>query len=59
MILWLNFTKTGEANIELIWNYGLHDYQKDFNDALKQAQNADYIIVTAGIHEGNFRIVLR
>lgn len=45
----------GEANIELIWNYGLHDYQKDFNDALKQAQNADYIIVTAGIHEGEFQ----
>lgn len=45
----------GEANIELIWNYGLYDYQKDFNDALKQAQNADYIIVTAGIHEGEFQ----
>lgn len=45
----------GEANIELIWNYGLNDYQKDFNDALKQAQNADYIIVTAGIHEGEFQ----
>ncbi|OVE61867.1 beta-1,3-glucosyltransferase [Chryseobacterium mucoviscidosis] len=45
----------GEANIELIWNYGLHDYRKDFNDALKQAQNADYIIVTAGIHEGEFQ----
>ncbi|WP_288243177.1 glycoside hydrolase family 3 N-terminal domain-containing protein [uncultured Chryseobacterium sp.] len=45
----------GEANIELIWNYGLHDYQKDFNDALKHAQNADYIIVTAGIHEGEFQ----
>lgn len=45
----------GEANIELIWNYGLQDYRKDFNDALKQAQNADYIIVTAGIHEGEFQ----
>jgi beta-glucosidase len=45
----------GEANIELIWNYGLNDYQKDCNDALKQAQNADYIIVTAGIHEGEFQ----
>ncbi len=45
----------GEANIELIWNYGLNDYQKDFNDALKLAQNADYIIVTAGIHEGEFQ----
>ncbi|WP_345199818.1 glycoside hydrolase family 3 N-terminal domain-containing protein [Chryseobacterium ginsengisoli] len=45
----------GEANIELIWNYGLNDYEKDFNDALKLAQNADYIIVTAGIHEGEFQ----
>ena len=45
----------GEANIELIWNYGLNDYQKDFNDALKLARNADYIIVTAGIHEGEFQ----
>ncbi|GAA4153931.1 glycoside hydrolase family 3 C-terminal domain-containing protein [Chryseobacterium ginsenosidimutans] len=45
----------GEANIELIWNYGLNDYQKDFNDALELAQNADYIIVTAGIHEGEFQ----
>jgi beta-glucosidase len=45
----------GEANIELIWNYGLNDGQKDFNDALQLAQNADYIIVTAGIHEGEFQ----
>lgn len=45
----------GEANIELIWNYGLNDYQKNFNDALKLAQDADYIIVTAGIHEGEFQ----
>ncbi|MDF2831644.1 MAG: beta,3-glucosyltransferase [Chryseobacterium indoltheticum] len=45
----------GEANIELIWNYGLNDEQKEFNDALKLAQNADYIIVTAGIHEGEFQ----
>ncbi|WP_230637796.1 glycoside hydrolase family 3 N-terminal domain-containing protein [Chryseobacterium sp. LC2016-29] len=45
----------GEANIELIWNYGLNNYQKEFNDALKLAQNADYIIVTAGIHEGEFQ----
>lgn len=45
----------GEANIELIWNYGLNDYQKEFNDALQLAQNADYIIVTTGIHEGEFQ----
>lgn len=45
----------GEANIELIWNYGLPDYRKDFVEALKQAEDADYIIVTAGIHEGEFQ----
>lgn len=45
----------GEANIELIWNYGVNDGQKEFNNALKLAQTADYIIVTAGIHEGEFQ----
>ncbi|AZA55397.1 glycoside hydrolase family 3 N-terminal domain-containing protein [Chryseobacterium sp. G0201] len=45
----------GEANIELIWNYGLNDYQKDYDAALKLAQNTDYIIVAAGIHEGEFQ----
>jgi beta-glucosidase len=45
----------GEANIELVWNYGLKNYQKDFDEALKLAQNSDYIIVTAGIHEGEFQ----
>lgn len=45
----------GEANIELVWNYGLPDYQKDFINALQLAQQADYIIVTAGIHEGEFQ----
>ncbi|SDQ65624.1 beta-glucosidase [Chryseobacterium soldanellicola] len=45
----------GEGNIELIWNYGLNNEQKDFYDALKLAQNADFILVTAGIHEGEFQ----
>ncbi|MBE4948095.1 beta-glucosidase [Chryseobacterium culicis] len=45
----------GEANLELIWNYGRHNYQKDFNEALSLAQKADYIIITAGIHEGEFQ----
>lgn len=45
----------GEANIELIWNYGIPDYQKDFNEALHLARKADYIVVTAGIHEGEFQ----
>ncbi len=45
----------GEANVELIWNYGIPDYQKDFNKALDLAKTADYIIITAGIHEGEFQ----
>ncbi|WP_374462424.1 glycoside hydrolase family 3 N-terminal domain-containing protein [Chryseobacterium sp.] len=45
----------GEASLELIWNYGQHDYQKEFKEALHLAQKADYIIVTAGIHEGEFQ----
>ncbi len=45
----------GEANIELIWNYGLYDYRKDFTQALDRAEKADYIIVAAGIHEGEFQ----
>jgi beta-glucosidase len=45
----------GEANIELICNYGLPDYKKDFTNALQLARDADYIIVTAGIHEGEFQ----
>ncbi len=45
----------GEANIELIWNYGVSNYRKDFDDALKLAEAADYVIITAGIHEGEFQ----
>ncbi|HCA07731.1 beta-glucosidase [Chryseobacterium sp.] len=45
----------GEANIELIWNYGIENDQKDFDEALEMAQNADHIIITAGIHEGEFQ----
>lgn len=45
----------GEANIGLIWNYGINNYQKDFDEALKTVKNADHIIITAGIHEGEFQ----
>lgn len=45
----------GEANLELIWNYGLYDYQKDVKEALDLARKADYILITAGIHEGEFQ----
>ncbi|WP_238640063.1 glycoside hydrolase family 3 N-terminal domain-containing protein [Chryseobacterium elymi] len=45
----------GEGNIDLIWNYGIDDYQKDFDEALKTAEKADHIIIAAGIHEGEFQ----
>lgn len=45
----------GNAQIHLIWNYGIPDYQKEYNEALEAAKKADYIIVTAGIHEGEFQ----
>lgn len=45
----------GEANIELIWNYGIENDQKDFDEALNIAKNADHIIITAGIYEGEFQ----
>ncbi|MDC8104640.1 glycoside hydrolase family 3 C-terminal domain-containing protein [Chryseobacterium sp. B21-037] len=45
----------GEAHIELIWNYGVEDQKKNFNEALELAKTADHIIVTAGIHEGEFQ----
>lgn len=45
----------GEANIELIWNYGVDNYRKDFDESLKLAKDADYIIIAAGIHEGEFQ----
>ncbi len=45
----------GNAHIELVWNYGIPNYEKDFQDALELAKQTDYIIVTAGIHEGEFQ----
>ncbi len=45
----------GNGHIELIWDYGLPDYQKDYNKALEAVKGADYIVITAGIHEGEFQ----
>lgn len=45
----------GNAQIHLIWNHGIPDYENDYQEALEAAQKADYIIVTAGIHEGEFQ----
>lgn len=47
--------KRGNAHIELIWDFGIPDYEKDFQEALDSAKQADYIIVVAGIHEGEFQ----
>ena len=45
----------GNAQIHLVWNYGIPNYEKDYQEALDAAQNADFIIVTTGIHEGEFQ----
>ncbi|MBB5637135.1 beta-glucosidase [Pedobacter cryoconitis] len=46
----------GNAHIKLIWNYGVSDNRdKELNEAIKLAANADVIVVTAGIKEGEFQ----
>jgi len=46
----------GNAHIKLIWNYGVPDHQeKELSEAVKLAQNADVIVVAAGIKEGEFQ----
>ncbi|MEG1591052.1 glycoside hydrolase family 3 N-terminal domain-containing protein [Chryseobacterium sp.] len=49
------YENRGEANIELVWNYGLNNPWVDFNTAFNLAQDTDYIIIVAGIHEGEFQ----
>ena len=45
----------GNAHIKLIWNYEVPDNrEKELSDAIKLAENADVIVVTAGIKEGEF-----
>lgn len=45
----------GNAHIKLIWNYEVPDQQaKDLAEAVKLAENADVIVVAAGIKEGEF-----
>ncbi|QNK64932.1 glycoside hydrolase family 3 C-terminal domain-containing protein [Pedobacter sp. PAMC26386] len=46
----------GNAHIKLIWNYGIVDQQdKELAEAVKLAENADVIVVAAGIKEGEFQ----
>lgn len=45
----------GNAHIKLIWNYEVSDLQaKELAEAVKLAENADVIVVAAGIKEGEF-----
>lgn len=46
----------GNAHIRLIWNYGVADARaKDLADAVQLAEQADVIVVAAGIKEGEFQ----
>ncbi|WP_235964455.1 glycoside hydrolase family 3 N-terminal domain-containing protein [Pedobacter gandavensis] len=46
----------GNAHIKLIWNYEVADQQaKDLSEAIRLAENADVIVVAAGIKEGEFQ----
>lgn len=47
---------TGNAHIRLLWNYGIENADESgIRKALAAAASADYIIVGAGIHEGEFQ----
>ncbi|TCV15157.1 beta-glucosidase [Sphingobacterium alimentarium] len=45
----------GNAQIKLIWNYGITDYAVEFQKAITAAKTADYIVFVGGIHEGEFQ----
>ncbi|MBB6499314.1 glycoside hydrolase family 3 N-terminal domain-containing protein [Pedobacter cryoconitis] len=46
----------GNAHIKLIWNYGVPDNRaQELEAAVRLAENADVIVVTAGIKEGEFQ----
>ncbi|WP_370899191.1 beta-glucosidase [Chryseobacterium gossypii] len=49
------FENRGEANIELIWDYGLDNYEQNFKSAMELAREVGHIVVVAGIHEGEFQ----
>lgn len=44
----------GNAHIKLVWNYGIPDDEQALFKAVESAKNADAVIVTAGIKEGEF-----
>lgn len=45
----------GNAQIKLIWNYGIANYAAEFQKAIAAAKTADYILFVGGIHEGEFQ----
>lgn len=44
----------GNAQVELVWDYGIPDYQEATLQAVAQTADVDAIIITAGIKEGEF-----
>ena len=44
----------GNAHIKLVWDYGLPDIDGEFKQAIATAQETDFIIIAAGIKEGEF-----
>ncbi len=50
------FESSGTAKFRLVWNYGVNNnWQKQIDEAVTSAENAEVVILTAGIEEGEFR----
>lgn len=50
------FEPVGNAHLKLIWNAGVpNDRAKRIQEAVATAQKADIVVITAGIHEGEFQ----
>lgn len=50
------YEPVGNAHIKLIWNVGVsNDWQVKIDEAVNIAKQADVVIVTAGIEEGEFQ----
>ena len=50
------FEPNGNAHLKLIWNVDVtNNWKQKINEAVVIAQKADVVIITAGIHEGEFQ----
>ncbi len=50
------FEPNGNAHLKLIWNVNVaNNWKQKINEAVVIAKKADVIIITAGIHEGEFQ----